>query len=331
MILLRAIPFSFAVLWRMVLVFPFMILGMIVFGIIAVIFMVIIGLISPIATLVAAVCFGVAISVLPVIIGSRLALQAKECSVKNSYFGLLLPAIGYGLFEAFCLLLIVAASAGIYLVATPLSLADLEQLALMDEDAFAEQLMAVNPAISLSLLWVGGVLTIGLRAALLMPFAGASIGADPSGRAHTPFFGFGNNFLSMLFLVAISYILWTVTVPIVIAICYLLGFGETLTVAMTQLDANPSLDALNLLGLETAVFLGLTILFYLWSVSLQAAGGALAYVSQVRDLADQQNAFDMSMDVHLDTMSKTGQPAERPIQPDDVMELIRSRMKQNKR
>ncbi|PJI91200.1 hypothetical protein BC777_0024 [Yoonia maricola] len=330
MTLLRAIPFSFNVLWRLALVFPFMILAIIVFGIIATVFVVIAAFIAPLAALIMGVAFGVATSVLPVIVGARLGLQAKQSSMRNTYFGLMLPAVGYGLFEAFCVLLIFLLGAGVYLVATPLSLEDLAQFTMMDQEVLMAQLLSVNPAITLSIFWVGGVLIVALRAALLMPFAGASIGSDPGGRAHTPFYGFGSEFISLLILVAISYILSSFTVPIVLAICYMLGFGDALETAIAQINANASPAAVSLLGTETGIFIGLCVVFYIWAIALQSAGGVLAYMKQAEDFSDQQNAFDMSMDAHLETMTNA-QPVERPMQSEDVMELIRSRMQQNKR
>lgn len=329
--LLRAIPFSLAVLWRMVLVFPFMIIALIMFGIIAAFFMFIIAFVSPFLTIIAGTAFGVASSVLPVIVGARLGLQAKQSSMRNSYLGLLLPAIGYGLFEVFCVLLIVAGAATVYFLATPLTLDDLGRFAAMDNSMVLEQLIALDPAVTLSVLWVAGVLIIGLRAALLMPFAGASVGADPGGRPHTPFYGFGRDFLSMLFVVVIAYILSAFAVPLSIAICYLLGYGESLTAAMAQLETTQGLDALDLLGLETGIFIGLALIFYIWAISLQSAAGVVSYMDEARAVADQQNAFDMSMDDHLQKISSGATPPDRPMQSEDVMELIRSRMQQNKR
>lgn len=329
MTLLRAILFSFAILWRLVLVFPFLIIGLALFGLIAAILMFLLTFVSPVLTFLVALSFGVAASVLPVMIGARLGLQAKGASTRNSILGLILPAVGYGLFEAICVVLIIASATAVYFLATPLTLQDLAQLQSMDPDLLVQQLMSVSPAIGLSLLWVGGILVIGLRAAFLMPFAGASVGADPSGRAHTPFYGFGSEFLSMLILVAMSYILWAFTVPIAIAISFLLGFGDDLVAALAQLDVAQGAAALELLGLETAVFIGISVLLYLLGFSLQCAGGVLIYMNQAEDVADQQNAFDLSMDAHLAATSSA--PPEPQTQPVDVMELIRSRMEQNKR
>lgn len=315
----------------MVLVFPFMILGIIMFGIIAAIFIFVTAFISPIAAVLIGVAFGVASSILPVIIGARLGLQAKQASCRNSYFGLLFPAIGYGMFEAFGLILIFAAAIGVYLVATPLSVQDLLQLTTLDETVLVEQLMSVSPAITLSLLWVGGVLMIGLRAALLMPLAGGSVGADPGGRAHTPFYGFGREFISLLILVAIAYVLSTLAIPLAVLVCAALGFGENLAIAAEQLENTPDIELLGALGMEAWIFLGITLLLYLLAFSLQSAGGVLAYVNEAELVSDRQNAFDMSMDTQLDKKPSPQRVAERQVQSEDVMELIRSRMQQNKK
>jgi len=328
---LRAILFSFAILWRLALVFPFMIVALVLVGIAASFVMVILAFVSPVLTFVLALCFGVAASVLPVIVGARLGLQVKGASTRNSYVGLLLPAIGYGLFEAICVLLIVAGAMAVYLFATPLTLQDLAQLDSMEPALLAQQLGSVSPAIALSLLWVGSVLALGLRAALLMPFAGASVGADPSGRAHTPFYGFGSEFLSMLILVALSYILWAFSVPIAIVISGLLGFGDGLSAGMELLASVRGAGSLELPGVEAAVFFGMVLFMYLWGFSLQCAGGVLIYMNQAEQVADQQNAFDMTMDDHLQSMTGATPQPKREIQSADVMELIRSRMQNNQK
>ncbi|EBA12690.1 hypothetical protein RCCS2_15374 [Roseobacter sp. CCS2] len=314
----------------MAIVFPFMLIAIFVFGFIATIFVIIMSFISPLVAGVMIIAFAVGASVLPVIVGARLGLQAKQSSMRNSYFGLMLPAIGYGIFEAFCVLLIIGAGVGIYLFATPLTLEELTRLTDMEPELVFAQLASVNPVITLSILWVGSVLIIGLRAALLMPLAGASIGMDPSGRPHTPFFGFGSEFGSLLIVVAISYILSTFTVPIALTVSYLAGFGDAITDELAQLEARPSVGTLELIGWETWAFVGLCLLFYIWAFSLQSAGGVLAYMNQAEEFSDQQNAFDMSMDAHLETMSAS-KPVEKQVQSEDVMELIRSRMQQKNR
>ena len=330
MTFLRAIPFSFNILWRLALVFPFVIIALVAIGMVAGILVVFTSFVSPVLALLIGVFFGVGASVFPVLVGTRLGLRARGASVRSSAAGMVLPAVGYGFFEALCALLIFALGSAAYLYATPLTLDDLTQFSRMDEDVIFQQLMSVDPAITLSVLWVGGLLLFGLRAALLVPFAGSSIGADPSGRSHTPFYGFGSGFLSLLLLVIASYLVWTFSVLIVVEIFALLGFDEALSLAVAQMEAVTEWgDLVSLMGPEMALFLGLLLLFYLWGFSLQCAGGALVYLNHVAREAEAQNAFDMSMDAHLEELNET--TPQREIQPQDVMELVRSRMQQNQR
>jgi hypothetical protein len=280
----------------------------------------VLALVSPAIAIMLVIGLGLASTVFPVIVGMRLGLQAKEIKPRNSYFGLLLPAIGYGLIEAICILLIVGVGAAIYFFAMGLSFQDLNALTMLDEDALVEQLLAVNPAIGLSILWVVSVLIIGLRAALLVPFAGASIGADPNGMAHTPFYGFGSGFLSMLILVAICYVGSSLVVPAAAYLCFLLGYGDTLLAAMAELERAQGLDAFEAIGWEVAIFVGLCIVGYLWMFSLQSAGAVLIFARHKSYVEDVQIEFDRSMDAQLETR-------ERPLQQEDVMALVRERMK----
>ena len=320
MTLLFAFPFSFAILWRYVLVFPFLLLAMAVFGFLFGMIVFVLALVSPIIAIILVIALGLASTVFPVIVGMRLGLQAKGIKPRNSYFGLLLPAIGYGLFEAVCILLIVGVGAAVYFFATGLSFQDLSALTMLDEDAMVAQLLAVNPVISLSILWVVSVLIIGLRAALLVPFAGASIGADPNGMAHTPFYGFGNGFLSMLILVAICYIGSSLVVPAVAFLCYALGYGDTLLAAMIEIEGAQGLQAFEAIGTEVAIFAVLCIVGYLWMFSLQSAGAVLIFAKHKSYVDDVQIEFDRSMDAQLEAR-------ERPLQQEDVMAMVRERMK----
>ncbi|HEV8035995.1 hypothetical protein [Yoonia sp.] len=331
MTFLRAIPFSFNILWRLALVFPFMTIALIMLGIVAGFLVFVTAFIAPLVSILLIGFFAVGASVLPTMVGTRLGLRARGASVRNSAAGLVLPAVGYGLFEALCVLLIVALSSVVYVLATPLTWQDLGQLIEMDEDVLLQQLMSVSPVITLIIFAVGGLFVVSLRAALLTPFAGASIGADPSGRAHTPFYGFGSAFWSLLPLTILSYVLWGLAVPLVTLICFMLGFGEALAMAASQVETMEGAELLDLLGLETGVFLALLIVFYLWAFSLQCAGGALAFLNHLARENDAQNAFDMSMDAHLAAASQTSPRVQKEMQSADVMELVRSRMRQNKR
>ena len=149
MTLLAAFPFSFAILWRYILVFPFLLLAMAVFAFLFGLLAFVLALVSPAIAIMLVIGLGLASTVFPVIVGMRLGLQAKEIKPRNSYFGLLLPAIGYGLIEAICILLIAGVGAAIYFFVMGLSFQDLNALTMLDEDALVAQLLAVNHAIGM--------------------------------------------------------------------------------------------------------------------------------------------------------------------------------------
>jgi len=324
MYVLRSFPFSFAILWRFIIVLPILIIALTMLGIMAAIFMFFVAFISPIFTIMIAVAFGVGASVVPVMVGMRLGLQAHDVRPKNTYFGVMISAIGYGLFESFCALLLIGLASGLFLLLSPLSLDTLALLARQDNADLIDQLAATSPVLTYGLIAATSLLMLSLRAGLLVPFAGASIGADPNGRHHTPFFAFGHGFWGLLVLVIIAYLGSMIVIPLVVLICAALGFGETLTLAMAEIERTGTNNLTNLLGLEVAVFAVLALFFYLWFFSLICAGGSLRYRQLQLAVEQSQKERERQVDAQL----KSDEP---PMANDvDMLDLIRSRMPDKK-
>jgi hypothetical protein len=317
---LRAFPFSFAILWRYLLVLPIMIVALAAFGAVAVVFALVFGLFAPFLAILFVIAFGLASSVVPIIIGMRVGLQAKEVRPRNSYAGLMLPAIGYGFFEGLCVSIILVVCVGLFVFATPLEVADLLAMQGAEDAVIFAALFEVSPKLTLGCLIVGGGLTIALRTALLVPFAGASIGADPGGRSHTPFFGFGDGFGTMLALVIISYVGAIFTTPFVVWLAIQLGFAESLVAIAASMETIDSYTDLAAFGVEGAVILGLGLILFLWFFSLQCAGAVLVFMQRFQGAVAQKQERNTALTADLDD-----QPSDAP----DVMQLIRSRM-QNK-
>lgn len=316
MIFLRAIPFSFSILWRYAIVLPLLIIAMIMFGIAAFLPVLVIGLIAPfLGVLVAAAC-GAAAGVVPIMVGTRVGLQAKRVRPSNTYLGLIIPSIGYGFFEALSVLLLLALSVGAFVLATPLGPDDIMGT---DASGIWSIIFEASPMLSFGSLIVGFGLICSLRACLLMPLAGASIGADPSGRAHTPFFGIGSGFSSLLPLVVISQIGTAMVVPLVIALSVPLGIADSITTKITEIGDIASLSDITALGPEGAMFAGLCLFFFLFFFSLQCAGGVLVYMRHVRAEEQADDAYVQSIEDDL-------QPDQSAKPNIDAMELVRSRM-----
>jgi hypothetical protein len=322
MIFLRAIPFSFSILWRYAIVLPVLIIALFFFGIVAIIPVLIIMLASPLAGILVAAACGAAAGVVPIMVGMRVGLQAKEVRPRNTYLGLMLPAIGYGFFEAFCALIILVGGVAAFVLTTPLTPADFAAIDPDNTDAVIGLLFQSSPILTFAVGLIGGGLIIALHAALLMPMAGAAVGADPSGRQHTPFHGFGRGFFSLFFLVLISQIGALLVVPIVTLLSIPLGIAERLTQNLEQVGNLDSFNDFATFGTEGLIFAGLCVFFYLFFFSLQCAGGALIYMRYKDAALEEENAYAKAVEAELSDIQPTAEDL-------DVMALVRQRM-QNK-
>lgn len=321
MIILRAIPLSFAILWRYLLVLPFVILALIVFGAICVMFAFISAIVSPVLAILVVLAFTIAASTIPVMVGTRLGLQAQEIIPKNGYMGLLGPAMGYGLFEGISVLIILSGAFALYLVATPMTAAGLMAALEGPEDSVLPALLAVSPATTLTLVGLTGFAIITLRAALLVPLTGASVGFDPEGRTHTPFYGFGVNLLPLLLLVAVTYGLWALVMPLAGAIFAQLGYVDAFLSIMAQLE-EPGADfweVASTYSTELTILVGGSVLAYVWVLSLQCAGAAAAFRKLMNRTDEARRAFEQAVEEDL-------VQARPPRNDPEMMDLVRSRM-----
>lgn len=320
MYLLRAFPFSFAILWRYALVLPILVLVLIVYGFMAAVMAFVLGYVSPAFAALVAVSFGLASSVIPAMVGTRLGLQARGLKPRTSYLGLMVPAIGYGLFEGFCVLVVLAVSLGAIIFTTPLTVPEMLQLGAVGNEVLFARLLEVNAPITLAVIAVAGFWIIAIRTALLVPFAGASIGMDPDGRSPTPFYGFGSGFWSILILVIISY-LGTALIPLIlILVVPLLGFGELIVAATGQIEQIQTRGGLNRLGIEALIVFCLWLFMVLWFFSLQCAGAALVFLRH-------KERFDIERE---DINKALEQPSEPSMPKTDMRALVRSRMPQRR-
>lgn len=321
MFILRAFPFSFSILWRYALVLPIMVLVFCVYAIIAVFFGFLFGVVSPALAALLALAVGLASSVIPAMVGTRIGLQALGVQPRNSYASLILPAIGYGLFEGFCVLSIMLLTLAAVTFATPFNFMELLSLNQAGADAAFARLLAENAPVTLAAFAVASFWVVAVRTALLVPFAGASVGIDPSGRVHTPFYGFGGGFWSILILVIISYIGSVVIIPIIAVLTQIIGLGGFFAEGLLQVEKAITEVEFDFLGAEALITYGLIILAMLWLFSLQCAGAVLVFHNRKRQ-------YDIARE---DYQKANEGPDEPPMPKTDMRELLRSRMPQNRR
>lgn len=324
MLFLRAIPFSFAILWRFAIVLPVMLLVMVVFGIQAAILTVFFGFIAPLFAVLMITAFSIASSVIPTLVGMRVGLQAKGVKPRSSFIKLIFPALGYGLFEALSVLILLVFALGIYLLASPLTVDDLLNYQSGGQEVFVANLLAESQTITYAMLIVGGLLLVSLRTALLVPFAGASVGADPDGRPHTPFMGFGGGFFSNFALVILSFVGNLLVPAAVMWIMITLGMAGDFAQALGALMVASSFDQVTVLIPDLALPFAIGLILYLFFFSLPCAGAVIYYADEQAAIEDSRRAFDAA--VTNQEQARTQEQPERPAPNQELLELMRSRM-----
>ena len=323
MIFLRAFPFSFSIFWRYIIALPALIIALFMLGFLALVAAFLASMISPVFALIIAVAFGLGAGVIPVMVGLRVGLQANYVKPRNNYLGMMKPAIGYGFFEAVVILIIGAACAGIYLLATPLALTDLVAADTTELEALLAEFGTVGPTLEWGLIGAAGFLAFAVRAALLVPLAGAAVGSDPDGRPHTPFYGFGDGFVSVFALVLISQVGLIAAGPISISVLDALGIydGAMMQIWMVA-SFTEDLSGLSLLRREAFILIGTIVLISLFFFSLQCAGAVLVYLRQRKLVGARQRA--------IDEILREDEEREAPMENTDLRELMRSRMPERK-
>lgn len=322
MIFLRAFPFSLSILWRYLIALPALIIALAGFAFIAFILVALAMLVSPFIGILFAVAFAVGSSVIPVMVGLRVGLQSYFVKPRVSYLGMMKPALGYGLFEAVVMVILLAFSVGAFLLLTPLSLNDFLVMDVSDEEAMLDQLTAINPTLTWALVGFVGLAGFALRSALLVPFAGASVGADPDGRQHTPFYGFGSGFGAVFALVLISQIGLAFSLPLAFWGLSLAGVAQNAAMQLAEAATYDELSDLAGLGPDALILIGVTLLILLYFFSLQCAGAVLVYMRKRGIVGARRKAFDEVM--------QEEEARAAPMADTDLLALVRSRMPDKK-
>ncbi len=315
MLFLRALFFSLAILWRYILVFPFVVFGLVFFMAIALFFSIGLGMLSAPLGILVGVSFAIASTVMPTMVGTRLGLTAQGIKARNSYVALMLPALGYGIFEAFCVLGLFVLSIGVVIWITPWTFDAALALDLDTIEQTYARLMAEHEVVMISVTLAWAFLVVALRAALMVPFAGASVNADPNNRAHTPFFGFGTAFFTIFLFVALSYIGSSLVVPATIYLSLEIGFGQSVLANAASLDIS-GVDDILAFGMDGVKFVALIVVLYIWMISLPCAGAALAFM-QYKARADLRKEQEYAL------LDGRYVPPEEDV---SMMELVRHRL-----
>jgi hypothetical protein len=236
MIFFKAFLTSFAILWRFALVLPILVILLAVFGVVAVIVAFLMGLFSSALSVAFGMAFGIASGIVAVMVGLRVGLQSYHIKPRNTYAGLIMPALGYGLIEARLVLMMIAVTLMVFILLTPLDVVALLAMNGPTDTAILTEALDANSGLWMVCVLVGCALVAALRSALMIPLAGAAIGKDPDGRSHTPFYGFGDGFASLYPLVLVSQIGLVLCVPFTIWVAGPLGITDSMAQTTIALE-----------------------------------------------------------------------------------------------
>ncbi|KNX42903.1 hypothetical protein ROTO_05500 [Roseovarius tolerans] len=272
------VALSFAILLPRILLIPVFVilLGLAMLALV----LITLGLavISPFIAVIVAVILGLSLAMIPIIIGIRLGFTARGHDVTGTYGGLVLPGAIYGAVEAVGYLF-VTLSATVILVLISSTVPPAELLALLR----AGGVEAIEGVLQTGTLPAGILAVISflaasaLRAAILVPLAGAASGRDANGSPHIPLAGFGTGFVPLTLLVCASYVLFPLLIMGFFALLSLLGMGDALQESMAALRRLEE-GGWSAIGWREGLILAGVWTCWIWIFCLQCAGAVLFFL-----------------------------------------------------
>ena len=286
MIALRAIPFSFNILWQYIIVFPIMVCGLAGLSFLAIIVAFQLFFRSGSAEAGAFAVGALFVTLLaaiysfPMLIGMRLGLTTRGHKPAGNFWSLIIPASGYGLLVGLMTALISLALAFFYMRSISMSVTDIRVLFENASPEYIARYVLSDIPLLVKFVVIGWVIFTAFYAALLVPLASVAIGRDPSGNPHTPFAGFGAGFVPLLALVLLGYALSEISVPAAEWFAGLIGQGDRLAGILTIIDLMADDQIPLQWNWEIGTVLIIGLIFWLWTISLLSAGATLVYIDR---------------------------------------------------
>ena len=251
MIVFKSIPLSFSIFIRFVAVMPIFLMAMIAYFAVVAVMAYVLGYVSFLLPALLWFGAGLAIVVVPTLIGCRIGLGTKGVVPRNTDGQLLWPALGYGL------LIAVFGSAVSYLA--------------------GYLLRTLGPAPIHWMAIVPYIVAI-FQAALLVPLASASVGRDPGRRDHTPLSHFGAGLIPLMFLAVFGAIVIAFAPAVAAQIAAALGMGDLVGGGAASIRRALRLLDPSQLRVSAIAMLVLALVGQLWLLCLQCAGATLVYM-----------------------------------------------------
>ncbi|SLN64368.1 hypothetical protein [Ruegeria meonggei] len=278
MLAIQAIPLSLSILWRYVMVFPVLVIGLFLYGFLGGLLGFVIGLIIPAASVILMIAISASSGIIPVMVGTRFGFASQQIMPSAGYKKLILPSIVYGATEALAVAVLLVPTTGLLAITVMPDVTDLTGEGVAD-------LLNGSFGASLSGLSIVAVVAIcAIRASILVPIASASLGRDPDDRAYTPFRHFGESFWYLFALVLLSYVGIAVIYTVISLALAFSSFGTVIADGLIELAEMIEGTAPWRAIWPVIAVIALYIVIGFWALSVQCAGGVLVYL-RLRDTA----------------------------------------------
>ncbi|MEP4199153.1 MAG: hypothetical protein ABJL99_26300 [Aliishimia sp.] len=279
MLILRSILLSFVILIPRLLLVPFLIVALMLASVAMGLVVFVFALISPIIAMIVGSFLGMAMMMIPMMIGMRLVFTNRRHDIDHSYKQLVLPAAIYGFIETFLLgILSVGGAALVKFAAPEVPLVELWNGQAAANDTAPETLGGLGDASVILFALAFFIAMSAIRAALLVPLAGAAAGRDGNGQPHTPLAGFGVGLIPLTFLVFLSYAAAPLMGFAVVLVTMLLGQYDALVVAFQNLGQALLINQWKSFSWTDLLILGCGWVLWTWVFCVQCAGGVLYYL-----------------------------------------------------
>jgi len=273
------VALSFAILLPRILLIPVFVIMLGLAMLALVLITVGLAVISPFIAVIVAVILGLSLAMIPIMIGIRLGFTARGHDVTGTYGGLILPGAIYGAVEAIGYLVVTLSAALILvLISSTVSLAELMALVRADGLEAIEGVLQTGTLPAGILAVISFLAVSALRAAILVPLAGAASGRDANGSPHTPLAGFGTGFVPLTLLVCASYLLFPLLIMGLFALLSFLGMGDALQEAMAILRRLEEEGGWSAIGWREGLVLAAVWTCWIWIFCLQCAGAVLFFL-----------------------------------------------------
>jgi len=266
-----------------------MLIGLTIYSLVGILLGFLIGLLLPAVSIIVTFLIIASTSAIPILLGTRFGLQSRDVRPSIKVWGLVVPAMIYGVVQGVGMTIVFGLMIVFTLVLPSSAIPQLNETSDLARE-YLGSTWAIPAVAGLVAVFLS---TCSIRASLLVPITSASIGRDPDGLHYTPFRHFRASFGPLFVLTVLSYVGSIILSAGALILTLVTGYAETLSAEAAEFGNMVNGRA----PIRPLWFLIFSFLAYsligLWVFSLQCAGGVLGYLKLAEE-ANAQSASNMT-------------------------------------